>query len=152
MLLPDNILRCMSPSDRSNLGKAGLTAEEACAKASTRAERQQHNILISWLRLHDLWFWHARTDRRSSSTLGTPDFLVIEGGRCLPIELKVGSNKLSIEQGRVKEHLERHGTAVLIAYSAAEAIAVLKDWLGKNRAGRLKEGFKRAAPIGVNNS
>jgi len=102
MLLPDNILRCMSPSDRSNLGKAGLTAEEACAKASTRAERQQHNILISWLRLHDLWFWHARTDRRSSSTLGTPDFLVIEGGRCLPIELKVGLTSSRPDRAELK--------------------------------------------------
>jgi hypothetical protein len=129
VLLPDNILKCMSKADRVRLGKAGLTGQEASRKAAVRAERDEHNLLANWLRLHDLWFWHARTDRRTGSTVGTPDFLIIVHGRCLPIELKVGSNTLSPAQVDVKEHLERTGTIVAIAHSATEAIEYIRGWL-----------------------
>jgi hypothetical protein len=131
VLLPNNILKCMSKTDRASLGKAGLTGEETAARAVRRAERVEHNILANWLRLHDLWFWHARTDRRARSTVGTPDFLIIVGGACLPIELKVGGNTLSPAQVEVKDHLERTGTTVRVVKSAAEAIECVREWLGE---------------------
>ena len=54
MLLSDNILRCVAPEDRATLGKADLTGIEACVKTEARVERQEHNVLMSWLQLNDL--------------------------------------------------------------------------------------------------
>jgi hypothetical protein len=72
-VLPENILRCLSPADRKSLGKAGMTAEEALQRAAIRNERHLQTLIVNLLRLRGIEpLWH-RTDRTSAATIGWPD-------------------------------------------------------------------------------
>lgn len=72
-VLPEKILRLLSPEDRASLGKAGLTAEEALAKADVKNERTLQGLIVNLLRLKGIEVcWH-RTDKKSAATIGWPD-------------------------------------------------------------------------------
>jgi len=129
MILPENILRAMSPPDRKRYAAGQLTADEALRKAATRAEREEHKVFINWLSQHEIEFRHDRMDRRTSGTLGWPDFTIVHGGRALLGDFKVYGNKLSPEQQHRFDRLLRGGTEVRIWSSANQAIRQTRGWL-----------------------
>lgn len=72
-VLPDHLLRLMSPEDRRALGVAGWTREEVEQRAQIKNERELQKQIVNYLRLHGiepLWF---RTDKRTTANLGWPD-------------------------------------------------------------------------------
>jgi hypothetical protein len=129
MILPENILRLMSSADRRRYAGGQLTNEEAYVKASRRAEKEEHNLFINWLGLHGLQFRHDRMDKKTSGTVGWPDFTIVVGGRCLLGDFKVYGNKLSSEQKERFGALSRTGTEVEIWSSADQAIRKTRNWL-----------------------
>lgn len=120
IILPDKILRLLSPEDRKKLGKAGLTKPEWESKWQARNERDLQKQIAQLLGLHGIAYcWH-RTDRRSHATIGWPDFTFCvegeydcssEGYNITPTyacawEIKFGDGELSIEQKQMAVRLQ----------------------------------------------
>lgn len=107
-MIPQHIVNLMDPKDRELLGKAGRTTEEVHEEVKRRLERDLHKQLCSFLNLLNIPFCHARMDRKSSITVGWPDFSFAFKGRFVAWEAKTMST-LSPEQNSIKTALEKHG-------------------------------------------
>lgn len=132
-ILPDNILRRMDKKDRVDLGKAGVTAEEANEKQQQRNEREVHRQIENWLRLKGIWFSHSRMDRKTTQALGTPDFIFsyIYMGAMIDkiptaVEVKVGGNKLTPEQESVRMSMLANGWTYHIVSSLEQLKAITR--------------------------
>lgn len=123
----DSLARLIDPEVRAELGIK--TAEESVAAAVRKSEKAEHKIFSDWCRLNDVPCRTDRMDRRVTGSVGWPDFLVVYGGRVLPLEFKIYGNKLSEDQKEVHAQLARTGTDVVIAYSADEGIRRVRSWL-----------------------
>lgn len=130
-VLPDHVLRLMSPADRAKLGPAGTLASEAQERWQKREERKMHDELGAFLRLKQIPHIHARMDQKSTIRAGWPDFTCMLRDRfCIPqhharvvcVELKAVGGVLSQAQREVIAELERAGVPVLVATSSGEAI------------------------------
>ena len=53
-----------------------------------REVKTLHEPFEQWLRLHLIPFVHSRADRKSTTAIGTPDFVVLSGGFGVAIEFK----------------------------------------------------------------
>lgn len=128
-VLPDHVLRLMSPEDRAKLGKAGQTAAEAREKFDARLERTMHDEFERWLGLHrDKLYWdHSRMDRATSNRVGHPDFVIQRAGRVLNIEFKVLGAPIRTKQIEVHEWIARTGGCVHVCYATEEAIKVTRE-------------------------
>lgn len=139
MILPDNILKLMSPEDRASLGEAAghpnaaLTTDEAIKKQFRRLEREEQRTLASWLGLQEgagiLVFDWSATNRRVTCRVGMPDFKVYRGGHVLFGEMKIDKGGLSKAQREMHDRLLRGGTEVQIWDTADTAIRRVKGWL-----------------------
>lgn len=96
---------------------------------SRMKENEIHQGYIKWLDMMGLMYGHERTDRRTSSVLGEPDFRIYEQGSILFQEVKVLGNKLSDAQ--VKRHLQLRvaGCRVDVCFSVEECVESCKRWL-----------------------
>lgn len=104
-ILPESVLRRMSPEDRRTIKQE--TATEAQQAQDDQSERFLQKLIHNdLLRLQSagesIWFYHARMDRPTTCAKGVPDFLLILGGalnrRFIALECKVGKNDLSPDQ------------------------------------------------------
>jgi hypothetical protein len=97
-ILPEHVLRCVSPEDRAKMGKAGLTAEEANEKGLARAERDLQKEIVQYLNLRNITvLWH-RMDKKSHATIGCPDLLFCKDGVPWGIEVKTSAGRVRAEQ------------------------------------------------------
>jgi hypothetical protein len=137
-VLPDNILRAMEPKERAKLGKAGMLASEAAAKQLAKREKDVQKHICNWLRQKDIFFFWSRTDRRTTTQIGTPDFAFIcsvykmssdSRGRVMPcaVEVKVGGNKLSPEQEKVRKQMIGDGWNYFVVDSLGLMIEQIMD-------------------------
>lgn len=135
MMLPDRILKAMTPAERKQLGKAGVLASEAQEKATHKNEAEMQAQIQAYCDLHGWPCYRSRTDKRSTGRVGTPDLLI-----CLPfrrgvaphglfvaIECKMKGNKPSPEQAFELGKIMAAEGETLVAYSAKEAIEFLKQ-------------------------
>jgi|SRR6516225_7454843 hypothetical protein len=125
-VLPENILKCLSPADRAKLGVGGLTAAEAVAKANKRLEREEQRIFAGALTRWELPFYWHRTDKPTGAIAGLPDFIVGLAGKTLWIEFKAKGRLLSPEQSLFRARLGAQGVTLHIVHDAAEAIRLVK--------------------------
>ena len=107
-LLPDHVVRLMSPEDRKELGIQ--TTDEMTKKIEAKNERQLQGQIVQYLRLRGIEvLWH-RTDKKSAATVGWPDivFAVMVNGFATPCgyEVKFGAGTLSREQSDVLERMQ----------------------------------------------
>lgn len=107
------------------------------------SERDFHQAFEKWLKGEGLLFVTSRMDRATTQQVGEPDYLVIELGHVLPLELKMEKGKLSTAQ--VFRHAEyaKASTLVHVARSLTAAIAVVTAWrsmLGESPAIRARTG------------
>lgn len=131
--ITDALLKLMNPSDRHPLGKAGITFDEAEAKRVRLAESREHAVVMNWSRKNNLFVIHARTSSRVHDLpAGWPDFTLIHGPKHLLVEMKIGSNKLSPEQQKVKTQIESEGGEVWIKHSADQTMRLMMGWLWEN--------------------
>lgn len=108
-------------------------------------ESQEHQAFSHWLDSQGLPYIHSRTDRRHTNALGDPDYYVMNAGKVLAIEFKVGQNKLSAAQEKRIAHLRKAGIRVQILASASEAISAVMEWAGvENASGGLPERQSKA--------
>src|SRR4030095_14831396 len=120
MILPEHVLKCVSPEDRKKLGKAGLTAAEACDKGLARAERELQSEIVQYLHLQGievLWF---RSDKRTRATIGWPDISFCKDGVPWGIEVKTDAGRVRPEQYETMRKMGLNGWQVAIVRSFTE--------------------------------
>ena len=118
-ILPEKILRLLSPADRRSLGKAGLTAEEALQTARIKVERDLQNLIESYFRLRGVFAIRSRMDKKTTTPVGTPDFMLALDGEAIAIEAKLPGEKLTPEQEAMRKTLTEspNGWKWLTVYS-----------------------------------
>jgi hypothetical protein len=129
MIIPDNLLRLMSPADRKQYGRAGWTLEECQARVDGRIERKEHNIVTSYCNRHEIPCIHSATHKRPTNNVGLPDFIILWRNHALIGEMKIGKRKLSDGQIRMAAALQVASNDVHIWHDAAEAIRAIQSWI-----------------------
>jgi hypothetical protein len=131
-VLPTNILSRMSPADQRACSPTGRTPAETRAAAVAKDERELQRQIGSYLRLLGIWHVQSRTDRRTSNTLGTPDFLLAYKGRFVAWEAKCPwSTSLRPEQAAAKVAIEKQGGEWRLITMLAEAQGHLRELDGQ---------------------
>lgn len=121
-----NIIDRMAPADRAALAR--LTSAEARAAAVAKDERELQKQLSGYLRLLNLWHVQSRMDKRTSNTVGTPDFVFPYRGRWVAWEVKCPwSRALRPEQAHARERIIEQGGEWRLITSLAEAQAHLRE-------------------------
>lgn len=126
-VLPNHVLRLMSPADRAKLGPAGVLAEEAMEVYECRTERELQELLVQWLTTHRgvnrvirNWF-----GRKTTTESGTPDLLFLYERTPFAWEVKTPTGKLSLAQERAQVAFLKDGWHYYVIRSFAEARAIL---------------------------
>jgi hypothetical protein len=101
-VLPEKILRLLSPADRRSLGVAGLTADEALQAARIKSERDLQNLMESYFNLRGVVAIRARMDKKTTTKRGTPDFLLALRGHAIALEAKLPGEELEPDQVKMK--------------------------------------------------
>lgn len=75
------------------------SSPDSIPEAFEGREAQLHDLCLAEARRRRFYVVHSRTDQRTTQQKGIPDLiLAIPDGKTLWIELKVGKNKLTVEQ------------------------------------------------------
>ena len=126
--VPGNILGCMSEADQRRFSRTGKTPAEAREHAVAKDERELQKQIANWLRLRGIWFTQSRMDRRTSNTVGTPDFIFCHRGRFVAWEVKCPwSRALRPEQQKAADAIVAAGGEWRLVTSLAEAKGHLGD-------------------------
>jgi len=120
--IPEHILRLMPQAERQRLGKAGRTMLEIEAKNGRKLEKQIQAEIAQYLRLHEVPFFCQRMDRRTTGTVGWPDFTFVVKGRACFLEVKRPGENPDPEQAKVLSALIEAGAFVRVVHSLQEAI------------------------------
>lgn len=133
-IVPEHILRLMSPEDRKALGAGAITAAEATERAIGRREIEEQKIFNTWLNVkfaeRKLYPINPRSDKASTIRRGHPDYTIfLPKARVLLLEMKVTGGQFSKDQLGCIELLHELGYRVEIPWNASEAIKVVKEFL-----------------------
>lgn len=126
--IPDNILKCMSKTFRDQLGKAGMTTAEALIRENLRLEKDIHKDISNYLRLKGIAFRHDRTDKRTTGTIGWPDFTFALKGKAIGVEVKRVGHGLSPEQRSCMAAMEANGWTTFIVSSVQQVQSVVETF------------------------
>ena len=99
-------------------------------------ETEIHAQFAHWLKKHGYAFLHQRTDRKTTTQIGDPDFCVARDGRVLFIEVKVPGGKMSEAQLARRKELMDAGNIAELAYSLQDCIFSVETLLGKEQQKR----------------
>ncbi len=125
-VLPDNILRCMSPEDRKPLGKAGKTAAECAEKQEYEQEKELQSQIAQFLRLKGIPCIIPPFGKKSQLPEGWPDVSLAYMGVPLAIEAKSATGKLRPEQEEMHALLRAQGWIVHTVRSLEQVRSILK--------------------------
>ncbi len=126
-ILSDGFLKALPLEERKRLGKAGMTAEEACATFKRGEEIKLQRLCMNWLLLHDIYFEWDRVDKRTSGKKGRADFRICFKGRWISAECKAVGEKLSTQQSEQAARLARSDGVFLVIFSLEELIKALRE-------------------------
>jgi hypothetical protein len=125
-LVPQHIVDRMDPKDRAALGQKSST--EARADAIAKDEREIQKQIAGYLRLLNVWHVQSRMDRKTSNTVGAPDFIFPYKGAAVFWEVKCPwLRSLRPEQAHARERIEAQGGEWRLITSLAEAQAHLRE-------------------------
>lgn len=92
----------------------------------TKAEKQEHDELITYLK-HKGWFYrHSRMDKPTTEQVGQPDFIVGLYGRGVCIEFKLPGRKLTKAQEQWQIKAYNSDWPYYVFATAVEAIRMLE--------------------------
>lgn len=90
-------------------------------------ERELHEAIAAYCKSQMWLAFHSRMDRKSTSTIGTPDFVILmSNGKTLFIEAKAKSGKLSTEQLGVKLWAQKLGHTIHTVYNMEQFLEATK--------------------------
>lgn len=125
-VIPENIRRCMPREDRQAIGQAAMTNADAQAKIDGKRERELQENIASLLRQRNIWFMRQRMDRKTTGTVGAPDFLFAINGKACAFEVKLPGENPTEDQGKCMLAMEDDGWFVRVVRSEMEAIQQLE--------------------------
>ena len=123
--LPDRVKAKIANRSRA---KEWQTFDEAEERRVLKLEREDHAQFAGWLERNEYAYAHNRTDKRATTNLGVPDFLI--GCRVgLAIEFKRSpAERLSTEQQRWRVRHEARGGIYRVVCSYQAAVAVIEQF------------------------
>lgn len=121
----EGLLRCMDTSQRRSLGKAGMLPEEAQAAFVARSEKELQEAITKLLTLRGIAFYRSRMDRKTSGTVGWPDFTFALAGAAVALEVKHEKGETSPEQIACIAKMRSNGWHVYIVRSLPEVRDIL---------------------------
>jgi hypothetical protein len=98
------------------------------SKADILSERKLQDLINNWLLRNGFYFIRQRMDRKSTLTIGAPDFHVCnknDNGRMIGLEVKVGNNHPTEEQNREMDRLRNSQGKAFTVRSLEEVIRIL---------------------------
>ena len=122
-LIPGNIVRLMSPADRKALGI--LTPDERTAKADDRAEKELQRLCEQELSRRGIEYIHLSF--RAREKRGYPDLTFALDGVPVAVELKSATGKLSPDQVKVMQRMERNGWRTHVVRSFEQFRKIIKE-------------------------
>jgi hypothetical protein len=125
-VLPENILKAMSPEDRRRYAKGQMTATEAEERFCEKEEKVLRKQLIAWLRRNDIDYCSPRTDKKTGILMGISDFFIWKGTKFCFVELKSEEGKLKPEQLAFTQRQIDQGTPILVTRSLSEACGFIR--------------------------
>lgn len=105
--LSDRFLKLMKPEDRARMGV--MTGEEAMQAFQARSEKELQKQIADLLRLRGIAFHCARMDKKTSGSVGWPDFTMAVMGTPIAWEVKFDGGRLSSEQERTRDKMLSNG-------------------------------------------
>lgn len=127
-IIPESLLKLMSPQDRAKLGQRGKTSDDYRKQAVAKDEKQIQKDISGYLRLLGIWHVQSRMDRRTSNTVGTPDFIFVYKGFAVFWECKTAwSSHLRPEQAEARAAIIRQGGHHRVITGLHEAQAHLRE-------------------------
>lgn len=130
-VLPNHVLRLMSPADRAKLGPAGLTSEEAMAAHECRTEKELQELIVLWLMAHRgvNRVIRSRTDKKTTTEAGTPDLLFLYKHIPHAWELKTPTGKVTVAQERAAVAFLNDGWRWAVIRSFSQAWDIIERQL-----------------------
>lgn len=128
MKLTPEMKRLMSPQDQV---RYFALPPEPLPKAIEESEAWHQAQFAHWLKAKELLppaVWH-NTAKRTTGTIGCPDFIVPAAGCVLWLEFKLPGNELSPEQKLFALRLREQGGEVTIVYHFEAAIELLAKYI-----------------------
>lgn len=132
--LPDRVKALMRPEDRKAMGKAGMTTEEALAKADLQAERDIQAGLAGLLAIREVTPLVMPFGKKSGCTPGWPDLTFAYLGIPCAWEVKTVKGTCQPEQIKMRVKLERDGWRYEVVRSIEQARGILNQLLAENDA------------------
>lgn len=119
------------PSDEIPTVKESLIIQPS--KEELKNEKQFQEQVAALLRNRGIVFQRSRMDRKTTGTIGIPDFLfaVPQGedwGRPCAFELKMPGKHPTEEQSKCIKNMLYNGWDVRIVHSVDEVMSALKSW------------------------
>lgn len=99
-------------------------------KANGQLEKELQKDMAQYLGMKGICFFRQRMDRKTSGTVGWPDFTFSINGRACAVEAKVGSNDLDPEQMSVIAKMINNGWKVAVVRDLAQLKAFLDEMEG----------------------
>jgi hypothetical protein len=125
--LPENIRRCMPKEQRAEIGKAAMTQPEADAKFIARKEKALQENIARLLTQRGITFFRQRMDRKTSGTVGWPDFTFAIKGRACAVECKTPEGAITQDQNMIMLALHLDGWWTFVARSEADFLQWLRS-------------------------
>ncbi len=88
-------------------------------------EKDIHELIIGECRKRRWYFVHSRTDRRTTTAIGVPDFIIATFDKVWWIEVKRKGSKVTREQAAVGIMLKALNQNYAVVYSFEEFISVI---------------------------
>ncbi len=126
MIPSQNILRRMEPQDRKGMGKAGLLDSECAEIAAVKSERDLQKLIANELLRRGIWFSRSAMNRKTTNTVGTPDFLFCCRGFFCAVEVKHGAGKVRPEQQEALDAILENDGRCMVVRSFEGLLAFLK--------------------------
>jgi len=120
-VIPDNLVRLMSPADRAALGVE--TSAEAAARGEARREAELQKQVERWLMLHGIEYLHLSPRAREKA--GWPDLVFAVQGQAVAVELKTATGMLSEAQEACLARLQADGWRVAVCRSVPDVVALV---------------------------
>jgi uncharacterized protein (DUF58 family) len=123
-ILPDHVLRLMSPADRQVLGQK--TAAETLAIADAKSEKELQEQIASMLRRRDVPFIRPAMFKKSELPPCWPDVSFAYRGVQIGWECKTIVGKLNAQQSKMHDQLRRCGWQISVIRTLQEAVEILQ--------------------------
>lgn len=129
-IIPEHFLRLMPEADRRAMGKAGMTIPEIADRNAAKLEKQIHDQIEAYLRIQGITYRHDRMDRKTTGTVGWPDFTFAVNGAPVAIEVKRPGQRPTADQIDVMAGLVRDGWNVRVVFGVADVVDLVRSLRG----------------------